>query len=194
MEWGRREPLFATDDMADLHQVVVHNVGKVVSRQVISRLVENLVVKDIRVDNHFATDEIMDVYVDIWFYLETNYILLASSNTSIYLLLAEGEGVDHLLAGAGIVLEVSYFCTFGFELLWGVKGNICVARSEELVHILVVDLAALTLTVWAMVAFAIWSVLADTLVDLNAKPSEGLGDIFFGSRNKACRVGILNTK
>jgi len=30
MEWGRGEPLFATDHMRDLHQVIIHNIGQVI--------------------------------------------------------------------------------------------------------------------------------------------------------------------
>jgi hypothetical protein len=45
-----------------------------------------------------------------------------------------------------------------------------------------------------MIALAVRSILADTLVDLDAEPSEGLGDIFFGSRDEACGVGIFDTK
>ena len=59
---------------------------------------------------------------------------------------------------------------------------------------MVVDLSSLALAVWTMIAFTIGSVLADTLVNLDAEPSEGFGDIFFGSWHEACGVGILNTE
>jgi hypothetical protein len=45
-----------------------------------------------------------------------------------------------------------------------------------------------------MIALAVRCILADTLVNLNAEPSERFGDILFGSRDEACGVGIFNTE
>ena len=57
-----------------------------------------------------------------------------------------------------------------------------------------VNLAALTLAIWTMIALAIRRILTDTLINLNTEPCKGFGDIFFGSWHKACGVGILNTE
>ena len=49
--------------------MVVHDIGEVVGRQVVCGFVEHLVVEDIGVDDHFATDKVVDMYIDVWLYL-----------------------------------------------------------------------------------------------------------------------------
>ena len=56
MERGAGEPFLATDDVRNLHQVVVHDVGQMVCRELVGRLVEDFIVQDGGVDNHFAPD------------------------------------------------------------------------------------------------------------------------------------------
>ena len=61
--------------MADFHQMVVDDVGKVVCRQVIGTLVEHFVIEYVRVYCHFAANQVVDFNIasrinqepyDIW--------------------------------------------------------------------------------------------------------------------------------
>ena len=156
--------------MADFHQMVVHDVCQVIGRQIVGRLIEHFVVENIGVDFHLATDKVLYIDIHVRLHFESNDILLASCDACIHFLLAESERVAHLLTSAGIVLEVGNLSTLSLQLLRSIKCDIGIARSEKLVHILVVDLAALALAIWAVIALAVRSILADTFVDLNAEP------------------------
>ena len=86
MKRGAGQPFLATDDVRDLHQVVIHDVGQVVGGQVVCRLVEHFVVQDIGVDNHFAANQVVDMNVFVRFYLESHHVFLAAFNEPCYFL------------------------------------------------------------------------------------------------------------
>ena len=54
-----REPFLAADDLRDLHQMVVHDVGQVVGRQFVGAFPEHLVVERIAVDFDVAADQVV---------------------------------------------------------------------------------------------------------------------------------------
>ena len=165
--------------------MVVNDIGQMVGWEVVSRLVEHFVVENTGVDDHLATDEVVNVHVFVGLNLKTNNVFVAPCDACIYLFFAECEGVHHLHAGAGIVLEIADLVAFGFEFFRGIKRNICVSAIEELIHILMVDFSALRLTIRAvrtrlhgqslfgLLPFAgrtFCGLTTDTFIDTNAKP------------------------
>ena len=91
MERSRRQPFLTTNHVGNLHQVVIHDVCQVVSRQFISTLVEHLVVEDTTVNAHIATNQVIHMHITSWLNLKTNHILFAVSNQRIHLFLTESE-------------------------------------------------------------------------------------------------------
>ena len=124
MERRTGQPFLATDDMADLHQMVVDDVRKVVCRQVVRALVEHFVVKYVRVDDHFATDEVVHMHVLVGLHLEAHHVFLALRDPRLYFLCGQRQRVAHLHAGTRIVLEIRYFRTFLLQLFWGIESDV----------------------------------------------------------------------
>jgi hypothetical protein len=100
-----------------------------------------------------------------------------------------GGPVLSVLSGLLASLEVLDFLTLLLQFLGGVEGNVCLAGIEQLLHILLIDVAALALTVRSLVATK-----GDALVELNAEPLETLDDILLGARHETVRVSILDTE
>ena len=163
----RWQPLLATDNVAYLHQMVVYDVGKMVSGQLVSTLIEHLVVEDVALDDHVAAYHVVDMHLDTGGDEEAHHILLAVGYHLAPLCLGERQRVSHLHAGACIILEILYLGALGVKLLGRVEGIISLAVGQELVYVLLVDVATLTLAVGTMVATE-----ADALVKLDAEPLE----------------------
>ena len=89
----------------------------------------------------------------------------------------------------GVILEVLHLIAFLLELIGSVEGIVSLAGIEKLADILLVDFAALALTVGTMVATE-----AHTLIELYTEPLEALKYILLGTGNKAVGVSILNTE
>ena len=85
MEWGGRQPFLATDDMADLHQMVINDVRQMVGRQIVRGLVKHLVIEDIGVDDNLSADEIMHMHILIRLHLEADNVFLSLVNERLYL-------------------------------------------------------------------------------------------------------------
>ena len=189
VEGCRGEPLLTTDHVADFHQVVIDDVGEVIGGEFVGTLVEHLVVKDRGVDDHVAADDVVNVDLLAGLNLEAHGIDGALLDEAFYLVGGHRERVAHLHAGGGVVLEVGHLFALRVEFLGGIECDVGLAGVEELLHILLVDIAALALAVGTLVATE-----ADALIELDAEPLEGLDDVLLGSGHKALGVGILNTK
>ena len=96
-------------------------------------------------------------------YLEAHHILLAVGYQLVNLLLRQRQRVAHLAAGMRVVLEVLYLAALLLQFLGRVEGNIGLAVIEQLLHIFLIDVAALTLAVGTLVAAE-----RDSLVELDA--------------------------
>ena len=66
-----------------------------------------------------------------------------------------------------VILEVLHFSALSLQLLRGVEGDICLPGIQQLLHILLINVTALTLTIRTFVATE-----GDTLVKLNTQPLE----------------------
>ena len=189
MKRSRRQPLLATYHVGYLHEMVIHDVGKMISRKFVGTLVEHLVIKDITLHTHLPTYEVVYKYLLAWLYAKTNHILLSVGNEAVHLLLGEGERIAHLQARAGIILEIRCGIAGRLQLLRSVKGYVSLAILKQLVNILLIDSTTLTLAIRSLVATE-----THTLVKGDAEPTERLKDILFSSRNKTIGVGILYAK
>ena len=89
MKWSRRQPLLATYNVRHLHQVVVNDIGEVISGQVVSTFIEYFVVDDATVDNHISADKVVNGNVTIRLHLETHHIFRSALDKVINLLLAK---------------------------------------------------------------------------------------------------------
>ena len=167
MQGSTWQPLLTTNHVGNLHQMVVHDVGKMICWQLVCALIEHLVVQDITHHLHVSSYHIVDMNLLSWFNLETNCILLTICDELIYLLLGKGERVAHLHTGMGIVLEILNLSTLSFQLLGSIESDISLTRIEQLLHIFLIDVATLTLAVRTML-----STKAYTLVKLDTEPFE----------------------
>jgi hypothetical protein len=157
------QPLLTTDNVRNLHEVVVHDVCEVICREFVSTLIEHLVIEDVALDANLTTDEVVYENLLAWLNLEADNILLAVGNKLINLLLRHTQGVAHLQASVSIILEVLNLGTLSLEFLRCIECDISLAVSKKLLDISLIDVAALTLTVRTMIATK-----ADALVELDA--------------------------
>ena len=189
MKRCRGQPLLATDDVRYLHQMVVNNVCQMISGQLVSTLVKHLVIDDVALHAHLATNHVVDKHLAARLHLETHHILLPVVNQTLHFLGRHGQRVAHAQACLGIVLEVLYLCTFLLQFLGSVEGDICATGIEQLLHILLVDVTALALAIRAILAAK-----RDALIELESQPAERLDDVFLGTWHESARVGILDAE
>ena len=151
VERQRRQPLLAADDFSDLHQVVVHDVGEVVGRELVGPLPEHLVVESGAVDFYMSPDEVVHTYGLVLRHLEPDGPVASLFEQGADGILVKGQGVAHTAASEGVVDE-GLAATLGLgagllKLLGGVEGIICIARSDQLLCPLAVDSAPEALAV-----------------------------------------------
>ena len=183
------QPLFATDDVGDAHQMVVDDVRQMIGRQVVSALVEHLIIEDGAIEGHATTDHIVDLDLYIRCNEEADDILRTTSDEGINLLTWQDERIAHRGAGRSVVLEIRYRLTLLLQFLGRVEGDISLARIEELLDILAVDIAALALTIGAAVP-----TIAHAFVEADTEPLEGLDDISLRPWDEALAICILDTQ
>jgi hypothetical protein len=163
MERSTWQPFLATDNVRDLHEVVVNDVGKVIGRKLVGTLIEHLVVEDVALDANLTADKVINENLLTRLDLEADNILLAVGNKLVNLLARHTQGVAHLQAGMRIILEVLNLGTLSLKFLRGIECDVCLTVCKKLLDISLVDVAALTLAVRTMVATK-----ADALVELDA--------------------------
>ena len=174
-----RQPLLTSYDVAYLHQMVVHNVGKMICRQFVGTLVKHLVVDDVAFYDHLTAYHVVHMHLQSRLHLETHHILLPVGYATAAFLRCHCERVGHLHARMGVILEVCRLAAFLLQLLGSVESHIRHAFFEQHVDILPVDVPALALAVRTVFATE-----GHTFVELNSEPAERLYDIFLGSGNE----------
>ena len=93
--------------------MVVNDVGQMVGGQLVSTLVEHLVVADVALHAHLATNQVVDQNLLTSLHLEADNILVARGYQRIDLFLWKSQRVAHLLAGVTVVLEILNLSTLG---------------------------------------------------------------------------------
>lgn len=189
VEWGTWQPFFTANHVCDFHEVVVNDVGQVVSGELVSTLVKHLVIEHVRHDAHVATDDVVNVNLFARLDFEAHHILLSSFDEALGLLFAEGDRVAHHAARVGIILEILDFLALLRQFLWRVEGDVGLSSIEQQFDIFLIDVAAFALSVGA-----VFSAEADTFVKLYAEPSERLEDIVFRAGNEAVGVGVFDAE
>ena len=179
MERCARQPFLTTDDVGDLHQVVIDDVGQMIGRQLVGTLVEHFVVEDVALDTHVAADHVVDMDLLARLHLEAYGILHTVVDELSPLLFGQSQRVAHLHACGSVVLEVLHLGALCLQLFGCVEGIVSLAGLKQLVDVFLVDLAALALTVRTVA-----STEADAFVKLDSEPSERFQDVFLGTGNK----------
>ena len=169
--------------------MVVDDIGKMVGWKIVRRLIEHLIVKNRRVDHHFAAHKVVDFYVTVWLDKETHHVLFSAVNHALHIFGRQRQRVAHLHAGVRVVLEILDFRTLRLQFLRSVESHISLAVVKQLLDILPIDVAALRLAVGTEIA-----ALADSFVKFYSQPGECLVYIIFRSRHKAIGVGIFDAK
>ena len=103
MEGQGREPFLTADYFGDFHQMIVHDVGKMVGRQFVSSFPKHLVVQGVRVDFNMATDEIIHLHHCVTWHLEAYGPVDSLLQKPVNLFLGKGEGIAHLPPGHLVV-------------------------------------------------------------------------------------------
>ena len=183
------QPLLTANDVRNLHQVVIHNIGQVVCRQLVSTLIQHFVVADITLHTHLTADEVVDKNLLSCLHLKTDNVLIARSNQLLDFLFGEGQRVAHLTACVAVILEVLNLGTLGLQLLRRIESDIRLTGIQQLLYIFFIDVATLALTVGTLVTTE-----RNALVELDAQPLERLDDILFCSRDKARGVGVFDAE
>ena len=189
MQRSTGQPLFATDDVRDAHQMVVDDVGQMVGRQIVCALVKHLVIKDGAIEGHSSTDHIIDLHLYIGRDEEANDILCTASDERIDLLAREDQGIAHRGTRGSIVLEVRHSLALLLQLLRRIEGDISLARIKELLDVLTVDVTPLTLSIRAAVTAVVHS-----FVKANTEPLESFDDVGFCPWDEALAVGVFDTQ
>ena len=114
MQRRARDPFLAADHVRDLHQMVVHDVGHVVRGQSVGRFVKHFVVEDGRVDDHLTADQVVHADILVRFDADTHHVARTAVDQPLHLVGRKRQGVAHLPARRGVVLEVGDLLAFSF--------------------------------------------------------------------------------
>ena len=193
MQRSRGQPFLPADHVGDLHEVIVHHIGEVVGRHAVA-LKEHLIVEQVRLHAHLATDEVVQHDGVEFGDLEADHIGFARREATIDFFLRQDQGILQVEAGGAAVGEraaggFQLFAT-GFQLLRRVERVVGVTALDQLQGILPVDGLAFALSVGRMGTIA----ETDPFVRFDAAPFEGFDDVFLGARDEALLVGILNAQ
>jgi len=195
MNGSAGKPFFSPEGVGNLHQVVVHDYGQVISGHPV-RLEENFIVDAVGGKGDFSPDEVGEMNVFSGHDLDTYDMRGACIQQSLNFFGRQGEGVLHFCAKnmvvlGGGVLGCLVAGTHFFELLGGIECIIGMSLVHQLLSVLVIESFRLAL------ALAIGAIAAGTkgaFVGVEAAPGETIEDIFLGSGYVAALVGVFNTE
>ncbi len=174
-----RKPFFASDNVRNLHQVVVDDIGQMVCGQVVGAFVKHLVVENIALYGHKPAKHVVYFHVAARLYFEANHVLVACVDKRLHLFFRHRQGIAHRHTSRCVVLEVWYLGAFGLKLGGCVECYVCLACVEKHFHVLAVYVAAFALLVWS-----VRSAFAHAFVYAYSEPRKSLVDIVFRSRHE----------
>ena len=188
----RRQPLLTTDHVRNLHRVVIHNVGQMVSRHSI-RLIQHLIIQKVGIYHHLSTNQVVDVDVGVFGIFETDHVRCPRLNSCFRLFCTQCQRVDHRHPCGSIVLEglllTFRLLAFGIQVFGRVESIICPTVTHKLLSVWLVHRLTLRLFIRTELAAD-----ADALVELESEPLEGLDDVLLCARHEAGLVSILDTQ
>ena len=80
MQRRARQPLLATNNVRDLHEMVIDYICQMVGGQVVGTLIEHLVVEDVAFNCHKAADTVVDLHITSRIDFEPHNIFLPVGN------------------------------------------------------------------------------------------------------------------
>ena len=195
-----RKPLLSADDLGDLHQVVIHDVGEMVCGQLVGPFPEHLVVERVGIDFHVPADHVVHDDDPVLGHLEADCPVGGLLEQPLCLLLRKGQGVAHVLAcrlvvDEGLALALG-LCPPCGKLVGGVEGVVGLPVIHELLGVLAVDGFPLGLAVGSMGMAGRRSlhyipVIVHPFVGVDPAPAERVDDVFFGPGHKPVGIRIL---
>ena len=187
-----RQPLFASYHMRYLHQVVINNVCKVISRHSV-RLIQHLVVQKRRVHLDVSPYQVVKLNQFIFGKTKAYHIRLLRREQTLNVLLRERMRVSQTLSCGTIILKSLLLCfsllSFCVKFFGCIESIVCPTLFHKLQGILFVDWFTLRLFVGTKIA-----PYSLTFVKRQAEPLERLYDIIFRTLNKASTIGIFNSQ
>ena len=143
----RREPLLATDDLGDLHQVVVDDVGEVVGGQFVCPLPEHFVVEGGSRNLHVAADKVVHRHHAAFRHLEPDSPVSSLREQPLNFISRKSKRIAQSTPGFVVVDKslAGSLCgsAAGCKFLRRVECIICPALSHQFFSISPVDGAPL---------------------------------------------------
>ena len=189
MERSRRQPLFTTNHVRDVHQVVIYDVRQVIGGELVCAFVEHFVVENRGIDDHITANQVVYVYIFARLDFETYHILVATCNALLHLFCRKGERIAHVATCGSIILEVGCGFASRIEVFGRVESDVSLVLSKELIYVFLVDFSTFTLTVGTFVATE-----AHAFIELDAEPFERFNDIVLSSWHKTRGVGVFDAE
>ena len=201
MERQGGKPLLAADHFGNLHQMVVHDVGQVVGRELVGPFPEDLVIQGIGVHGNMSADQVVHLHDPPLGHLEPDGPMVGLLQQALDLPGGKGEGVPHLQARRRVVdkgLPGRFgFLSAGVQLLGRVEGVVGPSGLHQLVGVLPVDRPPLALAVGGVgmlrrrglhdMPFGVHALIGN-----DAAPVEGLDDVLLRPRDEPVGVGIFD--
>ncbi|OPZ78729.1 MAG: hypothetical protein BWY77_01450 [bacterium ADurb.Bin431] len=147
------QPLLAADDMGDLHEMIIHDIGQVIGRIAI-RLEQHLVIHLLAVKDHMAADLILDLELAPLRNEQADGVGRAVRDRLLDLCGREAQTVAHLHPVGEIVLGIGIPRCLGarahrFDIRRRIKGVVGIPFLEQLLRVTSVGLCALGLKIGA---------------------------------------------
>ena len=105
MQRSRRKPFFAAYNVADFHEMVVHNISEVIRRHTIT-FKQDFIVHVVCVYTHPSTNGVFKANLVVSRKLHSNDVRLTSGYFSRHLVLRKGQRIFHVFASDVVVLPV----------------------------------------------------------------------------------------
>ena len=179
-----RKPLLATDDMRDLHVVVVHEHGEVIGGEAIG-LDDDEVVLECVLEGDIAPDRVVERGDAGAIHTETHDRGLAA-DALVGFVTGGGAAAAVVAGGQAVLLLVLPELREPFR---GTEAAVGAITGAQLVRDSLVLLEALRLDVGAMRTADVGA-----LVPLDPEPAQPFVDVLDGALDVAALVGVFNTK
>ncbi len=180
-----RQPFFAPDDVRDVHQVVVHDIGEVVSGHTVG-FQQHLVVQFAALEHHVAANHILDVDALPRLHFQADDVWLASCDAALHFVRRKGQAVGQTAACQIVIGKILFGLTAGIQCFRRVKCNVGMAALHQLMGVFSINFLPVALAVWA-----IFSTKTHALVGQQTHPFQSLYDVIFRSRHIAVLVGVF---
>lgn len=175
-------PFFATQDVGNLHQVIIHDVGEVISGEAVAFDEDEIILLRIWIGDG-AADDINKISGAVEGHFEANDGRRAGGEGA-------GDFVWRKIAAMAVVAGLrALLCTEGFEALGRAETAVSVTGGEKLVGVVLIEMNALGLKIRGVRA-------ADfrAFVPLEAEPTKRVHDVAHSIGIVACAVSVFDAQ